>query len=150
MASAFWKIQFLFVLLSVWFYSCVDGKSERILTSSTDVNGERLHQMDLTIQNMKSQISGYDSMIQQIQTLLSQKDTEIKNLTAEISSLKRKVAFMAELTGTYLHPTSGRHIVYDNLYLNDGNGYHSSHGTFIAPYRGLYHFSYGCTAHLGA
>lgn len=57
---------------------------------------------------------------------------------------------MAELTGTYLHPTSGRHIVYDNLYLNDGNGYHSSHGTFIAPYRGLYHFSYGCTAHLGA
>ena len=56
---------------------------------------------------------------------------------------------MAELTSSYLHPTVGRHIVYNSVHLNDGNGYHNAHGTFIAPVGGLYEFSTGCTAQLG-
>lgn len=57
---------------------------------------------------------------------------------------------MAEVTGSYLHPISGQHIVHDKVYINEGNGYHSYHGTFIAPIGGLYEFSMGVTVKIGS
>lgn len=76
--------------------------------------------------------------------------TPVMPMSYQYSLLSFVVAFMAEITTDYLSPTAGRHLVFDSVKINDGYGYHNTHGTFITPVTGLYEISIGVTAHLGA
>lgn len=52
------------------------------------------------------------------------------------------VAFHAVMKRNMItHITTGQNVVFDTELLNVGNGYHSEHGVFIAPYPGIYVFS---------
>ncbi|XP_062611833.1 complement C1q-like protein 4 [Saccostrea cucullata] len=82
-------------------------------------------------------------------------DQEIKGLKTIIAELndtivkernRSNVAFVAELSRSITNPTSNFHIVFDNVKLNAGNAYHPTHGIFVAPYPGIYHFAVEITA----
>ncbi|XP_062613784.1 complement C1q-like protein 4 [Saccostrea cucullata] len=63
-----------------------------------------------------------------------------------IERTRSNVAFVAELSRSILNPTNNFHIVFDNVKLNAGNAYHPTHGIFVAPYPGIYHFAVEITA----
>ena len=50
----------------------------------------------------------------------------------------KKVAFFARLTNLTPHLDPNQDIVFDHVVTNVGNGYHSSHGLFVAPVSGIY------------
>ena len=51
------------------------------------------------------------------------------------------MAFTARLSVNTPKLQHGQDIVFDNVLLNLGNGYHKQHGAFIAPVSGVYSFS---------
>jgi len=53
------------------------------------------------------------------------------------------VVFTAVKTQTQEHIGINQNIVFDHVEINEGNGYHSDHGLFIAPVSGIYMFT--CT-----
>ena len=55
------------------------------------------------------------------------------------------VAFRVQFTTNIRNPSTGYHIVFDDVKLNIGGVYNPHHGTFVAPVSGIYflnqHFS---------
>lgn len=52
------------------------------------------------------------------------------------------VAFQAYLRNVQTTPNGHQTIIFDNVELNVGNGYHPTSGVFIAPETGIYAFSW--------
>ncbi|KAH3840419.1 complement C1q tumor necrosis factor-related protein 2-like [Dreissena polymorpha] len=51
------------------------------------------------------------------------------------------IAFFASLTNHMENLGAGQHIVFDNVFTNEGGGYNQYHGSFTAPVPGIYVFS---------
>lgn len=52
------------------------------------------------------------------------------------------VAFQAYLSRAQTNPNGQQTIIFDNVELNVGNGYHHTSGIFVAPEAGIYAFSW--------
>ncbi|WAR16695.1 HIP-like protein [Mya arenaria] len=74
---------------------------------------------------------------------------DIAEISTRILSQKRfvlsppeiPVAFSAFLSIDLLNVSANQAIIFDNVLTNEGNGYHSHHGLFVAPQSGLYVFT---------
>ena len=52
------------------------------------------------------------------------------------------IAFYAYMSGDFPNPGASHTLIYDTVITNEGNGYHSATGSFIAPQTGFYVFSW--------
>ncbi|VDI65928.1 Hypothetical predicted protein [Mytilus galloprovincialis] len=55
---------------------------------------------------------------------------------------QNKVGFLARFSKNQRNVHSGATLVFDNVVTNTGSGYDASTGQFVAPYEGLYYFSW--------
>ena len=58
-------------------HGCCKEESKRFVASSADILESRFHQMDLTIQNLKEQISGYDNLVNKMQIRINGLEQEV-------------------------------------------------------------------------
>ena len=59
-----------------------------------------------------------------------------------VNTMTLPVAFQAYLRNVQTTPNGHQTIIFDNVELNVGNGYHPTSGVFIAPETGIYAFSW--------
>ncbi|VDI43276.1 Hypothetical predicted protein [Mytilus galloprovincialis] len=90
-------------------------------------------------------ISDLERMKQEIKAELTKefdlKLAEIKkNVTTSLPNVQ-PIAFMAGLSQTIVNPTSGQHLIFDQVITNVGNAYRDLHGIFTAPVGGYYSFT---------
>ncbi|XP_062607920.1 complement C1q-like protein 4 [Saccostrea cucullata] len=74
--------------------------------------------------------------------------TVIASLNSSIIKEKQRsnVAFVAELSHRITDPPNGFHIIFDKVKLDIGGNYKATHGIFLAPYPGIYHFAVEITS----
>lgn len=69
---------------------------------------------------------------------------------AGIRSSNGTIAFSAYLTTTLSSPGNLRPLIFDAIFMNEGNGYNHHMGVFTAPRTGLYVFTWTIRANGGA
>ncbi|XP_063446999.1 complement C1q tumor necrosis factor-related protein 3-like [Mytilus trossulus] len=90
-------------------------------------------------------ISDLERIKQEIKTELTKEfDLKLaefkKNVTTSLPNVQ-PIAFMAGLSHTIVNPTSGQHLIFDQVITNVGNAYRALHGIFTAPIAGYYLFA---------
>lgn len=70
------------------------------------------------------------------------KDRKDQKKRLLVGTLAVPVAFQAYLSRAQTNPNGHQTIIFDNVELNVGNGYHHTSGIFVAPEAGIYAFSW--------
>ncbi|XP_061191230.1 complement C1q tumor necrosis factor-related protein 4-like [Saccostrea echinata] len=74
--------------------------------------------------------------------------TVIASLNSSVvkENQRSNVAFVAELSHSINNPPNGFHIIFDKVKLDIGGNYKATHGIFVAPHPGIYHFAVEITS----
>merc|ERR1719320_220113 len=97
--------------------------------------------LEAVVQKQASELAELKALVTSLKTRV---DTELPHLQDEISRESKTVAFHADFfnyTDANYNISDGGVIPFDNIILNEGDGYDNNTGIFTAPETGLYSFS---------
>ncbi|XP_052765609.1 cerebellin-1-like isoform X2 [Mya arenaria] len=149
----------MFLLIAVWAF-CINisqGINEAEILKRFE--GMENREMDLRrqlqtqakeMENMRATVADQQEKIIKLELACLAKDFQTSIIDdREHRSQKRfvfsppemPVAFSAFKNANLGSVNANQNIVFDSILINEGNGYHSNHGLFIAPQSGIYFFT---------
>ncbi|XP_052774625.1 uncharacterized protein LOC128213131 isoform X3 [Mya arenaria] len=100
-----------------------------------------LHDMKTVVDELQATVKSQQSTIVKLQDTVSEQVDRIEELEIDISRRQPpeiKVAFSAVKSATQSGIDSNENILFEKVIINQGNGFNSQNGVFIAPQTGIY------------